>query len=104
MQLKSSVLTFVLILAAPLGTVCQTVPAGAFRVGAAKVDVTPAKDELPSGYLGILDEVYSRAIVIDNGHTSAALISLDAGAVPNDLWKTVSDRIQKELGIPRSMC
>jgi len=100
MQLKTSALTCVLFLASPLGTVCQTVPAGAFRVGAAKVDITPAQNELPKSYLGVLDHVYSRAIVIDNGRTSAALITLDAGVVPTDLWKTVSDRIEKELGIP----
>jgi hypothetical protein len=100
MQLKMSALTCVLILATPLCTVCQTVPAGAFRVGAAKVDITPAQNELPKGNLGVLDKVYSRAIVIDNGHTGAVLITLDAGAVPIPLWKTVSDRIEKELGIP----
>ena len=90
----------VLILAAPHSTVGQTVPAGTFRVGAAKVDITPAPNELPKSYLGVLDHVYSRAIVIDNGRTSAALITLDAGVVPTALWKTVSDRIEKELGIP----
>jgi neutral ceramidase len=100
MQGKMSALICLLVVAAPLGTVCQTVPAGAFRVGAAKVDITPAQNELPKNYLGVLDKVYSRAIVIDNGHTSAVLITLDAGAVPTDLWKTVSDRIEKELGIP----
>jgi neutral ceramidase len=90
----------VLILAAPHSTVGQTVPAGTFRVGAAKADITPAPNELPKSYLGVLDHVYSRAIVIDNGRTSAALITLDAGVVPTALWKTVSDRIEKELGIP----
>jgi len=37
----------------------------ALRVGAAKVDVTPAENALPQNYLGILDHIYSRAIVID---------------------------------------
>jgi len=87
----------VLILAAPRSTVCQTVPAGSFRVGAAKVDITPTPNELPKSYLGVLDHVYSRAIVIDNGRTSAVLITLDAGVVPTAVWKTVSDRIEKEL-------
>ena len=100
MRLKIMIFTCLLILAAPRSMVCQTVPAGSFRVGAAKVDITPAQNELPKSYLGVLDHVYSRAIVIDNGQTSAALITLDAGIVPTDLWKTVSDRIQKELGIP----
>jgi neutral ceramidase len=100
MQLKTSLLTCVLILASPIGIVCQTVPAGAFRVGAAKVDITPAQNELPKNYLGVLDRVYSRAIAIDNGQARAVLISLDAGVVPTEIWKTVSDRIEKDLAIP----
>ena len=42
------------------------------RAGAAKVDVTPAENALPRNYEGILDRLYSRAIVIDSGVTSAA--------------------------------
>ena len=82
--------------------VAQTVPSGPIRAGAAKVDITPEQSELPKQFLGILDKLYSRAIVIDNGHTSAALITLDAGAVPPQLYQTVSARIEKELGIPSS--
>ncbi len=78
----------------------QTVAAGAFKAGAAKVDVTPSTTELPKQYLGVLDKVYSRAIVIDNGQTRAALVSIDTGIVSNDLWKNVSERAEKELGIP----
>jgi hypothetical protein len=100
MQLQMKALTWALFLAVPLGAVCQTVPAGTFRVGAAKVDITPAQNELPKDYLGVLDQVYSRAIVVDNGHTSAALVTLDARSAPGDLCKTVGARIEKELGIP----
>ena len=78
----------------------QTISAGAFRVGAAKVDVTPGDKELPNQYLGVLDKIYSRTIVVDNGITSAALITLDAGGVPTQLWEAVSERIEKELHIP----
>jgi hypothetical protein len=78
----------------------QTVPAGPLRVGAAKVDITPAKSELPKQYLGVLDELYARAIFIDNGKSSAVLLALDAGVVPNPLWTNVSARIEKELGVP----
>jgi len=100
MRIRMTALSCTIIVATALRVMCQTVPEGAFRVGAAKVDITPAQSELPKGYLGILDQLYSRAIVIDNGHTSAALVSLDAGAAPGDLCKTVSERIEKELGIP----
>ena len=64
------------------------------RAGAAKVDVTPSAGELPKNSLGILDRLYARAIVLDNGTTSAALITLDAGAIPDPLWQAVSSQIQ----------
>jgi neutral ceramidase len=70
------------------------------RAGAAKVDVTPAEKDLPKSYEGILDHLYSRAIVVDNGTASAALISLDAGAIPDPLWQSVTKQVESELGIP----
>lgn len=99
--IRVSILSFVFVTILT-GAIGQTVPSGPFRVGAAKVDITPSKDELPKQFLGILDRLYSRAIVIDNGHTSAALISLDAGAVPNQLCQNITARMEKELGIPAS--
>jgi len=85
---------------------------GPFRVGAAKVDVTStnagggmmrrgggASGGFP-GADGILDHIYVRAIVIDNGTTSAALVSVDTVMVGDQVWRTVSHRIEKELGIP----
>ena len=72
----------------------------ALRAGAAKVDVTPAPGELPKTYDGVLDHLYSRAIVVDNGSAGAALISIDAGAVPDAVWSGVSQQVEKDLGIP----
>jgi len=76
------------------------VPGPALKAGAAKVDVTPAESELPKNYEGILDHIYARAIVIDNGATSAALVTLDAGGMPEQLWQNVTKRAESELGIP----
>jgi hypothetical protein len=70
------------------------------RVGAAKVDVTPASNALPQNYLGILDHIYSRAIVIDNGSATAALITVDAGGVQDAIWQAVTKQLESELGIP----
>ncbi len=69
-------------------------------VGAAKINITPPAEELPSNYLGINDSIYSRAIAIDNGTTSALLITVDVGMINDLLWSGVSQRIEKELGIP----
>jgi neutral ceramidase len=69
------------------------------KVGAAKVNITPSEDELGPNSLGIHDSVYCRAIVIDNGVTSAALITV-AGNQNERAWKTSTERMEKELGIP----
>ncbi len=70
------------------------------RVGAAKVDVTPADSELPKNYLGVLDRLYARAIVLDNGGARAALITVDAGMIADSIWQAVTRQIESELHIP----
>jgi neutral ceramidase len=70
------------------------------RVGAARVDITPSENTLPKGYYNIHDRLYCRAIVIDNGSTLAALISVDMGMVSNDLYDKVTKEIEKETRIP----
>src|SRR5687767_9595823 len=72
----------------------------ALRVGAAKVDVTPAAGELPKNSQGILDRLYARAIVLESGNATAALITVDSGAVPDAVWQAVTGQLQKELAIP----
>jgi hypothetical protein len=78
----------------------QATGTAALRVGAARIDYTPAADKLPRNYLGVLDPIYIRCIVIDNGRTRAALVSIDAGGVSTDLYDKVSARASKELNIP----
>src|SRR6185436_6967498 len=70
------------------------------RVGAAKVDVTPAESALPRTYLGVLDHVYARAIVLDNGTARAALITVDAGGLSDAIWQSVTRQVEAELRIP----
>ena len=70
------------------------------RVGASRVDITPAVTALPKPWSGILDTIHARAVVIDNGKSRAALVTLDIGGVGPDLWLAVSERVSKELNIP----
>lgn len=93
---RISILTL-LIAMVPCGGYAQNT-AFPFKAGAARVDITPA--QLPKNMEGILDRIYARAIVIDNGTASAALVSADTGMLGEQVWKTVSQRIEKELGIP----
>lgn len=78
----------------------QSLMSGPLKAGAAKVDITPSEDDLPSGYSSIHDRLFCRAIVIQNGFTSSALISVDQGMVSNDLYTNVTSQIEKEFGIP----
>ncbi|HYA41270.1 MAG TPA: neutral/alkaline non-lysosomal ceramidase N-terminal domain-containing protein, partial [Syntrophobacteraceae bacterium] len=97
--MKRSYLVIISILTAMLPYVAcaQTTPS-LFKAGAAKIDITPT--QLPKNTEGILDHIYARAIVIDNGTTSAALVSVDTVMLGEQVWKTVSQRVEKELGIP----
>ena len=108
MRVQLPLLSAFLLIAISQGSPAQTSPAFSLKAGAAKIDVTPAEGELPKTYHGhedrryegILDRLYARAIVVDNGTTSAALITLDAGSIPDELWQTVSRRVEAGLGIP----
>ncbi|HSG55791.1 MAG TPA: neutral/alkaline non-lysosomal ceramidase N-terminal domain-containing protein [Paracoccaceae bacterium] len=71
------------------------------QAGAARVDITPGTAELPPGSQGVLDPLYARAIVIDNGHQRAALLTVDAGGLPTALWEALRTRAANELGIAR---
>lgn len=69
------------------------------KVGAAKLNITPSKEQLGSNSLGVHDSVYVRAIVINNGVTSAALVTV-SGNQSEQSWKVSTERMEKELGIP----
>jgi hypothetical protein len=78
---------------------------GNLRVGAAKIDVTPSPDMAPgltnvwgTKYQGVHDHIFVRAIVIDNGHTGAALVTVDAPDIVDTM--PFRKRIEKETGIP----
>jgi hypothetical protein len=77
--------------------------ANGLRVGAAKVDITPANltNLNPMGggtFAGVHDPIFARVLIVDNGRTTAALVSLDLIETGDTL--RVRERIQKELGIP----
>lgn len=91
------VITTAALLATPaLAQPAQT----AFRAGAAKIEITPAKAALPKGYDGVNDPIFARVAVLDDGQAKAALVTVDAGAIGNDMFKAVADAAQAELGIP----
>src|ERR1051325_7727963 len=101
-MVRCSVLLLTMLAVAVPGVTTAQPARGAppLRVGAAKVDVTPSQGELPKNSFGVLDHLYARAIVIESGASSAALITIDAGGVPTPLWEAVTTQIESELKIP----
>ena len=57
----------------------QTAKPGRLRAGAAMVDVTPKASELAVPTDAIRDQLFVRAIVVDNGNTCAVLVGMDVG-------------------------
>jgi hypothetical protein len=88
--------SFLLAVTAPALTLAQT-SAGALRVGAARVDVTQwsAVAVAPEKYDH--QRAHVRAIVIDNGATRAALISIPGSRFD---WPAISQQVSAELKIP----
>ena len=100
MRLYPTVLLALLTAAGAPDAAKQGGGAAPLRVGAAKVDVTPADSELPRNNRGVLDRLYARAIVLENGAASAALITVDTGAIPGAIWQDVTGQLEKQFGIP----
>ncbi len=87
--------------AKPAAVNVQSNARGTLKAGAAKVDITPTEQEvLAAKMLGIVDRIHARAIVVNNGITSAALVSIDNGMVSGALYEAVTKRTETELGIP----
>ena len=100
MCLKIAVLTATLVWMSATTLSGQAPTRSQFRAGAARVDVTPPAAALPKDYLGVLDRIYARAIVLDDGAQRMALITVDAGAIPDPLWRAVTTPVAARLGIP----
>ena len=95
------VMTMLFVVVLPRQAAAQRVDSmPSLRAGAARVDITPSPGELPKNSRGILDRLFARAIVLENGASTAALITIDAGAVPDALWQAVSAQVEKDLKIP----
>ncbi len=84
----------------PATAVGQSTSAGTLRVGAAKVDITPAAGDLPAQYTGVLDPVYSRAIVADNGTAAVVFVTVDSLSLSDAISERLGSRISAETGIP----
>jgi neutral ceramidase len=78
----------------------STAGVGPLTAGAGKADITPAADAIPRPYDSVLDHIYARAIVIDNGQTRAALLNADIGGISTAIYERVAHALTRELRIP----
>ena len=100
MTRRSFILPALLVVALMGGGVAWAQAPLTLRAGAARVDVTPLESELPKTSEGVNDRLNARAIVVDNGVTSAALITVDTGGFSDEIWKSLTQRIETTLRIP----
>jgi neutral ceramidase len=76
------------------------------RAGVAKVDITPADvNQLEvvghrRKVTGVRDPLRAGVLVLDDGQTKAAIVTLDTIAAYDEMVKLARQRIEKETGIP----
>jgi len=70
------------------------------QVGAVRVDITPVADStsLPSGKYEH-EQLYFRAIVLDNGITRAALIGADRSGLSEQLWLKRPNKLRRSSNV-----
>jgi neutral ceramidase len=73
---------------------------GPLKAGAGRVDITPDANAIPRPYTSILDNLYARAIYLENGHDRAVLLNADVGAISTAITDKVSAEISRELNVP----
>ena len=99
--MKNTLVTACLVMCTAVAVQAAQPPGdGTLRAGASRIDYTPRDKQLPANFTGVLDPIYVRSVVLDNGRTRAAMVAVDAGAMPTDLYQKVSARAAAELGIP----
>ncbi len=84
----------------------MTAQAGQLLAGAARISITPTADEFPYDgprdrqFVGVHDEIYTRALVLADGEQQVAIVIIDVTRVPHPV-ETVK-AIAQELSVPAS--
>jgi neutral ceramidase len=80
--------------------------AGQLRVGAAAVKITPPTGTPMAGYYeprgseGVLDDIYAKAAVLDDGKTKVAIAACDLLGLPRGVVVEARRIVQEKTGIP----
>jgi hypothetical protein len=96
------------LLAAMAAAICSlagtVIDAGALRAGAGKIAITSAVDEFPytapreRPYVGIHDDVFARALVLDDGQRRVALVTVEVTKLPDPAGLVAA--VAHELTVP----
>jgi hypothetical protein len=85
------------------------VSAGEFRVGAAKVDISPKNGTPMGGYYkfrgvgGALDPLFAKTIVVEQDGVHAAFVVLDLSGTTRPVVAAARKLIQEQSGIPQEL-
>ena len=81
----------------------------ALKAGFAKVDITPPAGVWLSGYAsrkkpseGISDQLYAKALLLDDGQNKIAIVSADLLWFPLEITAEIKETVKKIIGIPES--
>lgn len=98
-QQVGAAVALVLLLVVPPSTLAQG-PAPRLRVGAAKVDISPDPKDFTIATDTIRDRLYARAIFVDDGRTSAVIVTVDAGGLGDDVVNAAIAESSAATGAP----
>jgi neutral ceramidase len=74
------------------------------RAGVAKVDITPETPLRVTGHVrevqGVRDPIRAAVLLLDDGQTRAALVTLDLIGAWEEMVETIRENIERETGIP----
>ena len=100
-MVKLRILSLTILVGLFLFSAHRTAAQSSFRVGAARLDITPPADPAnPSSGKYAHERLFVRAIVLDNGTARAALIAADQGGLSEQVWQAASKQIAAELNCP----
>jgi hypothetical protein len=104
---KCAAVTTLLVGAIAFNHVCGPAAEAALEGGCAKVDITPPIGVWLSGYGSrdkpsddIADELYARAMVLDDGNNRIAIVSTDLLWVPLKMTTDIRRKVHEKTGIP----
>lgn len=98
--------TVILIATITLAVVAKLGMAGTLQVGVARTDITPPLGAPMAGYYhergadGVLDPLFSKAMVVERDDTRIAIVALDIICVTRDITNQARTQIEQQTGIP----